>query len=153
MPPSEAASQYPLPVRVGSPPVDDIVAVPGAAASGPTGAPLTARPTSTSPLLKSVPVPAIRSAVLISRAATCGAVSPGLAAHTRAAAAETMGVAKEVPSGVTQQFPSLHGVASVSTPTPGAAMSTQGPRRENLASVSSEPSTAATDSTPLKAAG
>src|SRR5438445_12540282 len=116
MPPSEAASQYPLPVRVGSPPVDDIEAVPGAAASGPTGAPLTARPTSTSPLLKSVPVPAIRSAVLSSRAATCGAVSTGFAAHNRPAAAETIGDAKEVPSGVPQQFSSQHSQDNVRTP-------------------------------------
>src|SRR5882762_1761591 len=115
-----------------------MAAVPGAADSGPARALPTARPTLISPLLKSVPVPGTASAVAINRAATCGAVRPGLAAHTRAAAAETMGVANEVPSGVTQQFPSAQGVASVSTPTPGAAMSTQGPRRENLASRSEE---------------
>ena len=131
----------------------EMAAVPGVADNGPANALPTARPTLTSPLLKSVPVPAMGSAVAISRAATCGAVRPGLAAHTRAAAAETMGVANDVPSGVTQQFPSVQGVARVRTPTPGAAMSTQGPRRENLARVSSVPSTAATDSTPSYAAG
>ena len=126
----------------------EIDATPGEVAIGAAMAPLTARPTSISPLLKSVPVPAIWSAVDISRWATCGAVRAGLAAHTRAAAADTIGVANDVPSGVTQQLPSAQGVASVSTPTPGAAMSTHGPWQENLASVSSEPSTAATDSTP-----
>src|SRR2546429_240973 len=104
MPPSDATSQYPLPVGVAASP-------------------------------------------------TIGRLRARLPVDPRKVAAETMGVAKEGRSGVPQQFPSLHGVASVSTPTPGAAMSTQGPRRENLASVSSEPSTAATDSTPLKAAG
>src|SRR5688500_8180809 len=113
----------------------------------------TARPTSRRPLEKSVPVPGTLAAVLVSTAATSSAVIPGWAAITRAAAAETSGVANEVPSGVTQQFPSAQGVASVRTPTPGAAMSIQGPRREKLASVSSRPSTAATARTPGKAAG
>src|SRR5437763_24262 len=73
------------------------------------------------------PVPGMASAVLVNRAATCWAVIPGFTAHTRAAEADTIGVANEVPSGVTQQFPSPHGVARVRTPTPGAAMSTHGP--------------------------
>src|SRR5213080_3040312 len=97
------------------------------ACSGPAAEPATARPTLISPLLKLTPVPGTDWAVLMSRAATCWAVIPGFFAQTRAAAAETMGVAKEVPSGVTQQLPSPHGVASVRTPTPGAAMSTQVP--------------------------
>ena|SRR5437763_8966099 len=127
MPPSDAASQYPLPVGVGRALVDDIDATPGAAARGAVPAPVTARPTSISPLLKLVPVPGMASAVLVNRAATCWAVIPGFTAHTRAAEADTIGVANEVPSGVTQQFPSPHGVARVRTPTPGAAMSTHGP--------------------------
>ena len=153
MPPSDATSQYPLPVGPDGTDVDEIDTTPGAGCNGPARALPTARPTLSAPLLNSDPVPGTASAVLISRAATCSALRPGLTAHTRAAAAETIGVANDVPSGVTQQFPSRHGVARVRTPTPGAAMSTHGPRRENLARVSSAPSMAATDSTPSKLAG
>src|SRR2546421_9535210 len=112
----------------------------------------TARATLTRPLLKSVPVPGTGSAVERMRATTCLADRPGLAAITRAAVAEMIGVANDVPSGVTQQFPSLQFVARVRTPTPGAAMLTQGPRRENEARLSSL-STAATDTTPGRADG
>src|SRR5215210_1849324 len=97
------------------------------ACRGIAAAPDTARATLSCPLEKSVPVPGTESAVLISRADTCWGVSPGLVAHTRAAAAETIGVENDVPSGVTQQSPLAQGVARVRTPTPGAAMSTHGP--------------------------
>src|SRR5438477_559081 len=87
IPPSDATSQYPRPAGVGRALVDDIDATPGAAARGAVPAPVTARATSISPLLKLVPVPGMASAVLVNRAATCWAVIPGFTAHTRAAEA------------------------------------------------------------------
>src|SRR5581483_9608650 len=102
----------------------------------PTASDPSARPTSRTPYPSSsfrVPSP---DAVRSSSRTTWGALSPGSAAQTRAAAAATRGAAKDVPSG------------------PGAAIDTQGPVFEKSAC---EPS-ASTDATarpsrPRSAAG